>query len=379
MSDEPLLPDYGGACITQHRPRPARRRADDAPAWLPAGGARSRPGRAARARRPGLGPARRTAAPVAPTLGGHGRRADHHRRARPPPPPPSRRSPPGCRRASTASMGYRMAVDGEVLNVLRWTTAVGRRPPDDPARQAPAARRRSAASARPSSPGPSSPVRVHAGPPRRDALHRATARLGTLVAEVVRLRASGRAVRLRLLRGPRQGVPRVRPRRALRRGAALGSTASSPTSSSALPAGAVLVVTADHGQVEVRRRRPRAARRRAGARRHPVRRGPLPLAARPCAGAPARCSTPPAATTATSRGCAPASEAIAEGWFGPMVTDAAAGRLGDVAPGRQGHRRLRRPARHRALRPDRPPRLAHRGRDARSPPRRGGSLTHAPD
>ena len=52
----------------------------------------------------------------------------------------------------------------------------------------------------------------------------------------------------------------------------------------ALPPGAALVITADHGQVDVGTERVPAAPRGAVPRARPVRRGPVPLAARPCGG-----------------------------------------------------------------------------------------------
>ncbi len=176
-----------------------------------------------------------------------------------------------------------------------------------------------------------------------------------------------RAVRLRLLRGPRQGVARVRPRRPRTTRSCVWIDHLVARLLEQLPTGTVLVVTADHGQVEVgdnvialpadvlahvqlqsgegRFRWLHARSGRADALLDAADRAP-------------RRRTP---------GCAAAPTAIAEGWYGPVVTDAAAGRLGDVLLAAKGDGRLRRSRRHRPLRPGRPPRLAHRGRDARPP------------
>ena len=198
---------------------------------------------------------------LAPTLAAMEGGADHHRRAVAPPPPRSPRSPPGCRRASTAWSATASPCDGEVLNVLRWTTAAGDARQTHPAGEVPARRRRSAAQRPPVvTRAEFARVGLHRRPPRP-----ASASLGLPHARHAgRPRSTGacarrRAVRLRLLRRPRQGGPRVRPRRALRRRARAGSTTSSPTCSRSCPAGAALVVTADHGQVDVGRRRRRAA------------------------------------------------------------------------------------------------------------------------
>ena len=82
---------------------------DGAPAWFPAAAGRRRPGRAARARRPRLGPAPGTGAccaarPAAWTA------ARSPRWPRPPPPPRSRRSPPGLTPGEHGVVGYRMSV-----------------------------------------------------------------------------------------------------------------------------------------------------------------------------------------------------------------------------------------------------------------------------
>ena len=144
------------------------------------------------------------------------------------------------------------------------------------------------------------PVRLHPGPPRRRAVQRLPHDLdpGGRGPSAAR---GGRAVRLRLLRGHRQGRPRVRAGRPLRRRAA----------------GYVDRLVADLIEVLPPRRgarhhlRPRPGRR--GRQPHhpgpptcssqvsyPVGRGPLPLAARPSRAGPTPCSRRPRPTTATT-------------------------------------------------------------------------------
>ena len=50
----------------------------------------------------------------------------------------------------------------------------------------------------------------------------------------------------------------------------------------------------------------------------------------PAPAAPTPCSTPPPSCLGDHAWVRSRAEAIAEGWYGPVVTDAAAGRLGDV-------------------------------------------------
>ena len=152
--DQPVLPDYAGPASRNIVPALLEPRSTP-PAVAARRGARRRPGRAARARRPGLGPAPGPPAPGA-HAGGHGGRPDHHRGARPPRPPPSPRSPPACPRASTA-----WSATGWPSTARCSTSCAGPRPPATPAsastrRRFQPARRASAASARRSSPRPSS-------------------------------------------------------------------------------------------------------------------------------------------------------------------------------------------------------------------------------
>ena len=181
-------------------------------------------------------------------------------------------------------VGYRMDVDGDVLNVLRWQAA-GRDarasiPPDKVQIHEAFAGQRPPVVTRAEfrdTGFTAGPPRPH--PHRRLAGHLHARHRGRPAA------APRRAVRLRLLRGHRQGGPRVRPRRVLRR-------------------------RAPHRR-RPRRRHPRRAAPRRGAGRHlrprpgrrrpqhhhpgprghvprrpPVRRGSLPLAPRPAGARP---------------------------------------------------------------------------------------------
>ena len=216
-------PTTPAPCLTNVVPSLLGPRPDLGPAGLvPGPVARRAPGRAARARRPRLGPARRSAGRIAPDAGGDGRAArsrtvapshDGHRAHL-----DRHRAHPG----EHGVVGYRIAVDGEVLNVLRWTHRRRRRPPAHRARRGPAARRRSSAQRRAG--GHQGRVRQQSGSPQAHLRRRAPRRLPRAV-DAWPSRCGGllrgrRAVRLRLLRRHRQGRPRVRPGRALRRRAA---------------------------------------------------------------------------------------------------------------------------------------------------------------
>ena len=127
------------------------------PAWFPAAAADADQVRAARARRPRAGSScRRPAAPgarrwpamaggpiptVAPSTTATAHDLDHHR---------------ACTPGEHGVVGYRIAVDGEVLNVLRWSVDGRDARPVDPAGEVPADRRRSSGTGRRWSPGPSS-------------------------------------------------------------------------------------------------------------------------------------------------------------------------------------------------------------------------------
>ena len=92
---------------------------------------------------------------------------------------------------------------------------------------------------------------------------------------------AGERVRVRLLRRHRQDRPRARLRRRTTTPSCAPPTASSADVLEALPAGAALLVTADHGQVDVGDRIVAPDRRAAGAGRAAVGRGSVPVAARP--------------------------------------------------------------------------------------------------
>ena len=360
--DQPVLPDYAGACISNIVPGAARRPVEP-PAWLPAAARRRRPGRAARARRPGLG-----AAPGAPATSRPRWRPWPAARSppsrRPPPPPPSPRSPPACTPGEHGVVGYRIAVDGEVLNVLRWTT------PDGDARQRDRPRARSSRPRRSAASGRAvvtkaefATLRLHRRPPRRRPLQR-----------LPRAVDAGR-------RGPhgccgpasRSSTPTTTASTRSPTSTASASTttpscrrrpAGRPTCSRCCRRDAALVVTADHGQVDVgdnivelapRRAAPtcRSSRARAGsAGCTPARAGPTP------------CSRRPGPTTATPAWVRTRDEIIDEGWFGPTVTDAARPASATWPSWPVTPVSLRRPRRHRPVRADRPPRLADAGRDA---------------
>ena len=281
----PLIPDYSGANVrgivpALLGPAPWARRPD----WMPAGRRRGQPGGGAGARRAGVGAAREHA-PLMPTLaaldGG----------------PITTVAPTTTATALTSIatgltpgehglMGYRIDVGGEVLNVLRWTATGG-----DRRRALP-----------PSDMQPFAPFLGHAVPvcrrptaaDRRSPRLISVARAGRLARRVGDRRrgrpAAGRrrAVRVRLLRRHRQDRPRARLRPVLR-----GRAAASPTHgrrrARALPAGAVLLVTADHGQVHVGDRSCVPTPDAAGDGRHAVRRGTFPLAARRRRAPPTTC------------------------------------------------------------------------------------------
>ena len=152
-------------------------------------------------------------------------------------------------------VGYRLVVDGptgpEVLNVLRWRTVVGRRPPvrrpaalpAPPAVPGPAACRWSA---RASSPVPASPRPISATP-----RWRGWSLPSSLPVEVRAAARGGGAVRLRLLRRGRQDRPRPAASATYYDAELVAVDRLVGDLLDGLPRGAVLVVTADHGQVEV--------------------------------------------------------------------------------------------------------------------------------
>ena len=201
--------------------------------------------------------------------------------------------------------------------------------------------------------------RVHRGPPRGRALPRVPGHVepgdrGPAPA------ARRRAVRLRLLRRHRQGGPRVRARPTTTTPSWPTSTGWSATWRAALPPGAALVVTADHGQVDV------------GDNLVPLDRDVLDhvsfqsgegrfrwLHARPGA-PPALLEAATGAPRHRRLGGDPRGGDRRAAGSGPTVSDAARSRLGDVALVARASGRLRRSRRQRAVRAGLPPRIAHR-------------------
>ena len=325
MSDQPLLPAYDGACITNVVPALLHPE-DVAPSWLPAAAAGAE--RVVLLVIDGLGWTQlATRGAIAPVLSGlEGG-------------PITTVAPSTTATALTSIttglapgehgvMGYRIAVHGEVLNVLRWNTASG-----DARQTIPATKLQ----VHPVFGGQRPPVVTRAEFARSGftQAHLDETRftgyrtLGTLTSEVVRLARAGEP----FIYAYYEGLDKVSHEYGL------DATYDEElrwidhlvaTMLERLPAGTVLVVTADHGQVEVPQAdvlelpgdlqshvssqsgegRFRWLHARGG------RSGALLDAARSLMGELA---------WVRSR-----EEAIAEGWYGPVVTDAAAGRLGDV-------------------------------------------------
>jgi predicted AlkP superfamily pyrophosphatase or phosphodiesterase len=324
MSDQPLLPTYDGACITNVVPA-LLQPPTVAPAWMPAVALEA--DRVVLLVIDGLGWTqmldRRHLTPTLTSLVGG---------------PVTTVAPSTTATALTSIttglppgehgvVGYRMAVDGEVLNVLRWSTATG--------------------DARQSIPPTKIQNRPCFGSQRTPAVTRAEFEtsgftlahldqvrftgyrtLGTFTSEIVRLAKAGEP----LVYAYYEGLDKVSHEYGL------GEQYDEELRwidhlvarlLEALPAGTVLLVTADHGQVEVGENvldlpgdvlshvamqsgegRFRWLHARSG------RTTALYEAATGLLGEHAWIRT--------------RADAIAEGWYGPVVTDAAAGRLGDV-------------------------------------------------
>ncbi|MEX2293114.1 MAG: alkaline phosphatase family protein [Acidimicrobiales bacterium] len=325
MSHPPVLPSYDGACISNVVPA-LLNPGDLAPEWLPAVAAGAE--RVVLLVVDGLGwnqlASRRGHAPTLHGLDGG---------------PITTVAPSTTATALTSIstglapgehgvIGYRIAVHGEVLNVLRWTTAAG------DARQT-------------ISPNKIQPLAVFEGhrPPvvtRAEfegsgftIAHLDETRftgyrtLGTLTAEVVRLARSGEP----FVYAYYEGLDKVSHEYGLRDQydeEMRWIDHLVATLLDRLPTGTVLVVTADHGQVEVPVERVLelpgevqahvATQSGEGRFRWLHARGGRSSALLDVA----RSSLGDVAWVRSR------SEAIAEGWYGPVVTDAAAGRLGDV-------------------------------------------------
>ncbi len=330
MADDPLLPDYDGACITNVVP--ALLHLDgQAPAWLPASALDA--DRVVLLVIDGLGwtqlQQRRHLVPTLAGLVGGSITTVAPSTTATALTSISTGLPPG----EHGVMGYRMAVAGEVLNVLRWTTPQGdarrRIVPRDVQHHAvfdgqrpPVVTRAEFAS--------SGFTLAHLDQTRFTGYRT----LGTLTAEVVRLARAGEP----FVYAYYEGLDKVSHEYGL--GAPYDEELVwidhlVSTLLRQLPDGTALVVTADHGQVETGddvvelpsdvlthvamqsgEGRFRWLHARAG------RTTALHEAAQ------ARLSGHAWVRTRE--------EAIAEGWYGPTVTDEAAGRLGDVLIAAQG-------------------------------------------
>ena len=259
-----MIPDYAGANVRAIVPALLGTGRWRRLAGVDAGtGARRTPSRAAGARRPRLGAARRPARRTMPTLAAMEGGPITHRGPVARRPRRHARSPPGLRPAEHGLIGYRMMIGGEILNVLRWC---------DRARRSRAARtpprRRPAVLA-----VPGRAIRRWSAKAelQRSGVHRAPtcagSRVGRVAGGVERRRSRSR----QQLTGRRavvcayyDGIDKIAHerglRRLLRRRAALGRPTSSPTSlAMQLPPGAVLL---DH-------RRPRSGARSAANDRSP--------------------------------------------------------------------------------------------------------------
>lgn len=324
MSDHPLLPSYDGGCITNVVPALLHHH-EAAPAWLPE--AATQADQVVLLVLDGLGWLQlQSRLHLTPTLAGF--EGGSITTVAPSTTATALTSiTTGLTPGEHGVMGYRIAEDGGVLNVLRWTTA-GR----DARRSIPPA------GLQPHLPfdGQRPPVVTRAEfassgftmAHLRDVRFTGYRTLGTLTSEVVRLARSGEP----FVYAYYEGLDKVSHEYGL----------SAPydeelcwidhllaTLIQSLPRGTALVITADHGQVEtgddvlelpsdvlthVRLQSGEGRFRWLHARSG--RAAALREAAEGLLGAHA---------WVRSR-----EEAIAEGWYGPKVTDAAASRLGDV-------------------------------------------------
>jgi hypothetical protein len=325
MSDQPLLPSYDGACITNVVPA-LLHPAEVAPPWLPAAAAGAE--RVVLLVIDGLGwgqlAHRRAGAPALSALDGG---------------PITTVAPSTTATALTSIttglppgehgiVGYRMAVHGEVLNVLRWNTAAG-----DARQTIPPGKLQTHAAFG----GQRPPVVTRAEFARSGftIAHLDETRftgyrtLGTLAAEVVRLARAGEP----FVYAYYEGLDKVSHEYGL--GAHYDEELRwidhlVATLLERLPSGTVLVVTADHGQVVVPPEDvvelPGAVQTHVAAQSGEGRfRWLHARGGRAAALLEAARGTLDDLAWVRSR-----EEAIAEGWYGPVVTDAAASRLGDV-------------------------------------------------
>lgn len=330
MSDLPLLPAYDGGCITNVVPA-LLHHSEVAPGWLPAAALEA--DRVVLLVIDGLGwnqlQARRHLTPALSAMTGGSVTTVAPSTTATALTSISTGLPPG----EHGVMGYRIAVEGEILNVLRWTTARGD-----------ARRSISPSELQPNPPfgGQRPPVLTRAEflgtgftlahlDPVRFTGYRT---LGTLTAELVRLAGAGEP----FVYGYYEGLDKVSHEYGL--GVQYDEELRwidhlIATLLESLPAGTVLAVTADHGQVETGddvvelpsdvlthvavqsgEGRFRWLHARSG------RVGALLEAAEAQLGDRAWVRT--------------REQVIAEGWYGPKVTDAAASRLGDVVLAAKG-------------------------------------------
>ncbi len=327
---EPLLPAYAGACVTNVVPA-LLHATDAAPSWMPPAALEAE--RVVLLVIDGLGwtqlAARRTSAPTLSGLDGGAITTVAPSTTATALTSISTGLPPG----EHGVMGYRMAMHGEVLNVLRWSTAAG-----DARSSIPPGKVQLHAAFE----GHRPPVVTRAefassgftGAHLDETRFTGYRTLGTLTAEIVRL-----------ARGPEpfiyayyEGLDKVSHEYGLQ------DTYDEElrwidhlvaTLLERLPAGTALVVTADHGQVETGRN---ILELPGGVLAH--------VASQSGEGRfrwlHARSGRGAALLDAARELLAPHAwvrsrdEAINEGWYGPIVTAAAASRLGDVVLAAKG-------------------------------------------
>jgi hypothetical protein len=326
VGDDPLIPDYGGACISNIVPALLEPGDGARPAWLPAEAADA--AQVVLLVLDGLGweqlQARRQLATTLSTMAGG---------------PISSVVPSttataltsiavGMAPGSHGVVGYRVALDGEVLNVLRWTTDAGdARHRIDPRDFQPV----------PAFCGHRPPIVTKAEFVRSgfSGAHLCDVRFhgyrvpSTMVVQVRRLLRTGES----FIYAYYDGIDKVAHEYGLDEHYDAELTAADRLVNdlrAVLPRGAALLVTSDHGQVDVGPRlldlHPDVlanTERLSGEGRfrwlhaRPGRAGPLADAARTHHGDRAWVRT--------------REETAAEGWWGPTLTEAAAARLGDVA------------------------------------------------
>jgi predicted AlkP superfamily pyrophosphatase or phosphodiesterase len=324
VGEQPVLPSYGGACISNIVPA-LLAPGDETPAWMPAAALDAE--QVVLLVIDGLGwqqlEARRPLAPTLAAMDGG---------------PITTVAPSTTATALTSIttgvapgehgiVGYRMAVNGEVLNVLRWTTSTGDArsslPPQKLQGLVPFMGHR-----------PPVVTRAEFAETGFTQAHLDGVRfvgyrtLGTLVAEIARLAASGEP----FVYAYYEGLDKVSHEYGL--GAHYDSELGwidhlVAEVLAALPPGAVLLVTADHGQVEVG---PNVLELPSDVISHVSMQsgeGRLRwLHARP--GRASALLEAASGSLGTDAWVRSRDEAIAEGWFGPSVPESVATRYGDV-------------------------------------------------